>query len=268
MKSIKTLLSIILVATSSMLFAQDSNALDSTNQVEMADESAMDNSEGAAEELADLAISEEPSFTEKLQRFFIDGGIGFMVVVLLCLVLGVSIAIERIIYLSLSTINHKQFLTDIESALQTGGVEKAKQLCTETRGPIASIFHDGLKSANEGPEAVERVIVAGGSVQMGLLEKGISWISLFIALAPMLGFLGTVLGMIESFNAIEDAGGIKPTVVAGGIKTALITTVAGLVVAIILQVFYNFIVSKIDALVNSMEDASNDFVQIVKAQIK
>lgn len=208
-----------------------------------------------------------PTFTEEMKNLFVDGGIGFMVVVLLCLIIGVSIAIERIIYLSLSTVNTKKLLSDVEAALNSGGIEAAKKVCQDTRGPVGGIFFDGLERADEGAEAVERAIISGGSIQMGLMEKGTSWISLFIALAPMLGFLGTVLGMIDSFNAIEEAGGIKPTVVAGGIKTALITTVAGLVVAIILQVFYNFIVAKIDNLVNSMEDASNTFVKLVKTKI-
>ena len=208
-----------------------------------------------------------PTFTEKMKDLFIDGGIEFMVIVLLCLIIGISIAIERIIYLSLATVNTKKLLQEVDDALSRGGIEAAKQVCQDTRGPVGAIFYDGLERADEGAEAVERAIISGGSIQMGLMEKGTSWISLFIALAPMLGFLGTVLGMIDSFNAIEEAGGIKPTVVAGGIKTALITTVAGLVVAIILQVFYNFIVAKIDNLVNAMEDASNTFVKLVKTKL-
>jgi biopolymer transport protein ExbB len=211
--------------------------------------------------------NDEPGFTENIKDFFIDGGIGFMIIILLCLIIGVSIAIERIIYLSLATVNHKKLLEEVEDALNRGGIEAAKAVCQDTRGPVGSIFYDGLTRAEEGPEVVERAIISGGSVQLGLMEKGTSWISLFISLAPMLGFLGTVLGMIDSFDAIEEAGGIKPTVVAGGIKTALITTVAGLVVAIILQVFHNFIVAKIDNLTNAMEDASNTFVKLVKTKL-
>lgn len=214
-----------------------------------------------------MTENEVPGFTEQMKDLFIDGGIGFMVVVLLCLIIGVSIAVERIIYLSLASVNTKKLLSDVESALDNGGVEAAKDVCQNTRGPVGSIFYEGLSRADEGAEEVEKAIIAGGSVQMGLMEKGTSWISLFISLAPMLGFLGTVLGMIDAFDAIQEAGGIKPTVVAGGIKTALITTVAGLIVAIILQVFYNFIVSKIDNLVNTMEDASNTFVKLVKSKI-
>ena len=224
-----------------------------------------------------LVVQEEPSlevpendapgFTEKVKSYFIEGKIEFMIWVLLCLIIGVAIAIERIIYLSLATVNTNKLLQDVDAALTSGGIDAAKEVCRNTRGPVGSIFYEGLSRSEEGAEAVERAIISGGSVQMGLMEKGTSWISLFIALAPMLGFLGTVIGMIDSFSAIEEAGGIKPTVVAGGIKTALITTVAGLIVAIILQVFFNFIVSKIDNLVNSMEDASNSFVKMVKTKI-
>ena len=165
----------------------------------------------------------------------------------------------------LFTINHKKLLVDVDNALNSGGIEAAKTVCQNTRGPVGSIFYDGLPRSDDGADAVERAIISGGAVHMGLMEKGTSWISLFISLAPMLGFLGTVIGMIDSFTAIEDAGGVKPSLMAGGIKKALITTVAGLVVAIILQVFYNFIIAKIDNLVNSMEDASNTFVRFFGA---
>lgn len=263
MKNFKSYYSLFLLLTLSLLISQTSFAQDTLNEasqeVSMVEEEAI--------EAPVLEGNETPSFTEDIKDLFIDGGIGFMVVVLLCLIIGVSIAIERIIYLSLATINHKKLLGEVEEALGNGGIEAAKAVCQNTRGPVGSIFYEGLNRADEGAEAVERAIISGGSVQMGLMEKGTSWISLFISLAPMLGFLGTVLGMIESFDAIEEAGGIKPTVVAGGIKTALITTVAGLVVAIILQVFYNFIVAKIDNLVNAMEDASNTFVKLVKTKM-
>lgn len=214
-----------------------------------------------------LPVSEVPTFTERMKDIFIDGGIEFMVPILLCLVIGVAIAIERVIYLSASTVNTKKLLAEVESALNSGGIEAAKTVCQNTRGPVGSIFYEGLTRADEGAEAIERSIIAGGSVQMGLMEKGTSWINLFIALAPMLGFLGTVYGMIGAFDAIEEAGGIKPTLVAGGIKVALITTVGGLIVAIILQIFMNYILSKIDNLVNTMEDASNTFVKMVKTKL-
>jgi biopolymer transport protein ExbB len=257
-----------LLLTLGLLAPQISFAQDSTENVSQAEVENVE-SEEIAESLDEdvLMGNEEPGFTEKIKDLFIDGGIEFMVIVLLCLIIGVSIAIERIIYLSLATVNHHKLLEEVENALNSGGIEAAKTVCQNTRGPVGSIFYDGLTRAEEGADAVERAIISGGSVQMGLMEKGTSWISLFISLAPMLGFLGTVLGMIDSFDAIEEAGGIKPTVVAGGIKTALITTVAGLVVAIILQVFFNFIVAKIDNLVNAMEDASNTFVKLVKTKL-
>lgn len=206
--------------------------------------------------------SDKPLY-QQIKTKFIEGGPAFMVWVVLCLILGLAIAIERLIYLSRATTNNKKLLEGIESALQEGGIEKAKDLCRDTRGPVASIFYQGLLHYDEGLESVEKNITAYGGVQMGQLESGLSWIALFIALAPMLGFLGTVVGMVSAFDAIEAAGDISPTVVAGGIKVALITTIAGLIVAIILQIFYNIIVAKIDSLVNSMEDASINFVDIL-----
>jgi biopolymer transport protein ExbB len=209
----------------------------------------------------------EPSFTQKVKKRFIEGGVFFMIWVLACLILGIATAIERIIYLSLSNVNTKKVLQQVEEALNNGGVEVAKEVCRNTRGPVGSIFYDGLVRSDEGIEQVEKAVIAGGSVQMGLMEKGVSWISLFIALAPMLGFLGTVLGMIGAFDSIAEAGGIEASAMAGDIKMALITTVAGLIVAIILQVFYNIVVAKIDNLVNQMEDASNAFIKIVQNNI-
>ncbi len=200
---------------------------------------------------------------EVLKQYFIDGGWQFMALVLVCLILGLAVCIERIITLNLKTVNPNALLRNVESALQEGDVERAKEVCKSTRGPIASIFYQGLNRADEGLDVVEKSIVSYGSVQMGLLEKGLVWISLFISLAPMLGFMGTVLGMIEAFNSIEEAGDISPGLVAGGIKQALLTTVFGLVVAIILQIFYNYIVSKVDGIVNNMEDASISFVDLL-----
>ncbi len=199
---------------------------------------------------------EELGFHQELKKRFIEGGPAFMGVVLLCLILGLAIAIERIIYLNLSTTNTKKLAQDVEQALQSGGVEAAKEVCRNTKGPVASIYYQGLDRTDEGLEAVEKAVVAYGGVQMGQLEKNVSWVSLFIALAPMLGFLGTVIGMIIAFDKIEAAGDMQPSLVAGGIKVALLTTVFGLVVAMILQVFYNYIIAKIDSIVNDMEDAS------------
>ena len=206
---------------------------------------------------------EEPSFHQIIKQKFIEGGAGFMAIVLICLILGLALAIERIIYLSLATTDTNKLLNSIEDAISSGGVEAAKEICRNTKGPVASIFYQGLDRAKEGIEIVEKSIVSYGSVQMGLLERGLSWISLFISLAPMLGFMGTVIGMIGAFDAIEEAGDISPSLVAGGIKIALLTTVFGLIVAIILQIFYNYIVAKVDALVNSMEDASISLIDIL-----
>ena len=196
------------------------------------------------------------SFHQELKKRFIEGGPGFMGIVLLCLILGLAIAIERIIFLNLSTTNTKKLTQNVEDALNSGGIEAAKEVCRNTKGPVASIFYQGLDRANEDLDAAEKAVVAYGGVQMGQLEKNVSWISLFIALAPMLGFMGTVIGMIQAFDKIEAAGDMQPSLVAGGIKVALLTTVFGLIVAIILQIFYNYIIAKIDSIVNDMEDAS------------
>lgn len=200
---------------------------------------------------------------QQLKEKFIEGGAGFMASVLICLILGLAIAIERIIYLTLSTTNTQKLLTKVEDALKNGGVEAAKEVCRNTRGPVASIFYQGLSRMDEGMEVVEKSVVSYGSVQMSQLENGISWIQLFIAIAPMLGFLGTVIGMVGAFDAIQAAGDISPTVVAGGIKVALITTIAGLIVAIILQMFFNYIISKIDSIVVSMEEASISLIDLL-----
>ena len=200
---------------------------------------------------------------QELKKRFIEGGPGFMGIVLLCLILGLAIAIERIIFLNLSTTNSKKLTQDVEDALASGGVEAAKEVCRNTKGPIASIFYQGLDRADENIDAAEKAVVAYGGVQMGQLEKNVSWISLFIALAPMLGFMGTVIGMIQAFDKIEAAGDIQPSLVAGGIKVALLTTVFGLIVAIILQIFYNYIIAKIDSIVNDMEDASISLMDLL-----
>lgn len=217
----------------------------------------------SGEELAPAANDGEYSLTTKLKIRFIEGGPGFMGIVLLCLIFGLALVIERIVYLNLATTNSKKLLENIEQALASGGVEAAKEVCRNTRGPVASIFYQGLDRAEEGVDMVEKSVVAYGGVQMGLLEKGMSWIALFIALAPMLGFMGTVIGMIDAFDAIAKAGVISASVVADGIKVALLTTVFGLVVAIILQVFYNYLLAKIDSLVNTMEDASISLIDIL-----
>ena len=203
-----------------------------------------------------------------LMQKFLEGGWGWMLPVLLCLVLGLAIAIERILYLSLSAINTKKLAANVEEALKNGGVEAAKEVCKNARGPVASIYWQGLSRYSQGLDAVEKAVVSYGSVQTGQMEAGLSWIGLFIALAPMLGFMGTVVGMIGAFDAIQAAGDISPTLVAGGIKVALLTTLMGLIAAVILQIFYNYIISKIDTLVNTMEDASIDLMDILTAYNK
>jgi len=251
--------------------AVDSAALDSIAIVEAAaleakakaDEEALAKAEAEAESKPVELVQEDPDISQTIKKYFIDGGPMFMSFVLIALILGLALCIERIIYLNLATTNTKKLLESIEAALSSGGVEEAKEVCRNTRGPVASIFYQGLERSNEGVEMVEKSIIAYGGVQMGLLEKGLSWIGLFIALAPMLGFMGTVIGMIDTFNVIETKGEAEPAELAGGIKVALLTTVSGLIVAMILQVFYNYIVSKIDGLVNQMEDASISMVDIL-----
>ena len=220
--------------------------------------------EAALEEAAVAPVAEEGGIHQALKQKFIEGGAGFMGTVALCLILGLAISIERIIYLSLATSNSKKLLEDVEEALASaGGVEAAKEICRNTRGPVASIFYQGLTRVDEGIEVVEKSIISYGGVQTTLLEKNLSWLGLFIGLAPMLGFLGTVIGMIEAFDRIQQAGDISATIVAGGIKVALITTVGGLIVAIILQLFYNFIVSRIESVVSDMEDSSISMLDIL-----
>ena len=223
-----------------------------------------------AEEAAPMEMEQEQeesaaekSLHQVIKQKFIEGGPEFMSFVLICLILGLALSIERILYLNMATTNTGKLLEDVDTALQSGGVDAAKEVCRNTRGPVASIFYQGLDRANHGIEMVEKSVVSYGSVQMGLLEKGLSWISLFIALAPMLGFFGTVIGMIEAFDAIAAANNISPGIVAGGIGVALITTVSGLLVAMILQIFYNYIVAKVDSLVNEMEDASIGLVDLL-----
>jgi len=211
----------------------------------------------------DLVAQDSSGAFQVLKEKFIEGDWRFMSLVLVCLILGLAFAIERIITLNIATTNTDRLLSNIDAKLAEGDVEAAMEVAKSTPGPTASIMYEGLRNAKDGPEAVEKAIVSYGSVQMGLLEKGLIWISLFIAIAPMLGFMGTVIGMIQAFDKIQATSSLSPSVVAGGIKVALLTTVFGLIVAIILQIFYNYIVSKIDGIVNRMEDASIGLVDIM-----
>ena len=209
-------------------------------------------------------------FTQVLKEQFIQGGPAFMGIVLLCLILGLAVAIERIIYLNLATTNSTKLKQQVEDALASGGVEAAKDVCRNTRGPIASIYYQGLDRVDEGVDAAEKAVVAYGGVQMGQLEKNVSWLSLFIAIAPMLGFMGTVIGMIQAFEKISAAGGLglDASLIAGDIQVALLTTVFGLITAIILQIFYNYIIAKIDSIVNDMEDSSIALIDMLAAHKK
>ena len=259
------------------MITEGAEEADSSVQEEVQVEEAVEEVVSEVEEAsAPVEEAEEDGFfanvekvTQEIKKKFIDRGPLFMSFVLIALILGLALSIERIIYLNLATTNTEKLLEDIESAMSNGGVESAKEVCRNTRGPVASIFLQGLERSSEGIEMVEKSVIAYGGVQMGLLERGLSWIGLFIALAPMLGFMGTVIGMIDAFDIIEAKGEAKPDELAGGIKVALITTVSGLIVAIILQIFYNYIVSKIDTLVNQMEDASISLIDVlVKHDLK
>ena len=214
------------------------------------------------EEVATAAV-EEGGLHKELKTKFIEGDASFMSLVAIALVLGLAFCIERIIYLSLAEVNTKKLMASVEAALEKGDVEGAKDICRNTRGPVASICYQGLMRIDEGLDVVERSVVSYGGVQAGYLEKGCSWITLFIQMAPSLGFLGTVIGMVMAFDKIQQAGDISPTVVAGGMKVALITTIFGLVVALILQVFYNYILSKIEAITSQMEDSSITLLDMI-----
>ena len=258
--------------SNSVLAQQDEN-VPQTEQVATEEVAAEQVAEEAApaEEVVTTTMTEEENtltFHETIKKQFIDGGWGFMTLVLIVLVLGLAISIERIIYLTLSTTNTKKLVVEFEKALNEGGIEKAKELCRNTRGPVASIFYQGLMRYNDGLEEVEKAMISYGSVMNGNLTSGSSWITLFIALGPMLGFFGTVIGMIQAFDAIAAAGDISPTVVAGGMKVALITTVFGLLVAMILQIAYNFILNKIEGILNDMEDSTITFMDILNEYSK
>ncbi|MCB9081571.1 MAG: MotA/TolQ/ExbB proton channel family protein [Lewinellaceae bacterium] len=256
------------VFATNAVYAQETT--DATEQVDTSAAATDDASaeEAPAEEMAPVAAPAEDAGSDLsgyqiLKKYFIDGDWRFMSIVLVALILGLAFCIERIITLNIASVNTDKLLARIDDKLKGGDLDGAMEVCKSTPGPTASILFEGLKNASKGPDAVEKAIVSYGGVQMGLLERGLVWISLFIALAPMLGFMGTVIGMVQAFDRIEAVGDLSPSVVAGGIKVALLTTVFGLVVAIILQIFYNYIVSKIDGIVNKMEDASIALVDIM-----
>ena len=212
---------------------------------------------------ADILSGSEVPLNQALKTKFIEGDPKFMSLIVICLIIGLALAIERILYLSFSKINTKKLVENVEAALNEGGIEKAKEVCRNTRGPVASIFYQGLLRYDQGLDVVEKTIISYGSVQQSQLESGLSWISLFIAIAPSLGFLGTVIGMINAFDAIQSSGDISPNIVAGGMKIALITTVGGLIVAMILQIFYNYILAKIESITIDMEDSSISLIDVL-----
>ena len=274
MKKLFTLLAIsgmLSFGVTNNIYAQeeaDSTATEQVDSTAAVEETPIEEtSEEETPAVEETSTSEEAeterTFHQVIKDKFIEGGPEFMSFVLICLILGLAVCIERIIYLNMATTNTKKLVAQVEDALSSGGVEAAKEVCRNTSGPVASIFYQGLDRADEGIEMVEKSVVSYGGVQMGLLEKGLSWISLFIALAPMLGFFGTVIGMIGAFDAIAAANNISPGIVAGGIGVALITTVSGLLVAMVLQVFYNYLVAKVDSIVNDMEDASISLIDVL-----
>ena len=250
----------ILAAAALMAFTAN---IASAQEAEAPEQAATEEVAEAPAAPAETAAAPEVPLTQALKTKFIQGGPGFMSIIIICLVLGLALSIERILYLSFSKTNTKKLIADVEKALAEGGIEKAKDVCREARGPVASIYYQGLMHYDQGIDVVEKYIVSYGSVQNSELESGLSWISLFIAIAPSLGFLGTVIGMIQAFDDIEKAGDISPNVVAGGMKVALITTVAGLIVAMILQVFYNYILAKIESITIDMEDSSISLVDVL-----
>ena len=235
--------------------AEDNSATDSIAAAEPAEEEVA--------EVEEASSTEGEGLHKIIKTKFIEGSAGFMSLVAIAMIFGLALCIERIIFLSLSEINSKKLLEDIQTALENGDVEGAKSICRDTRGPVASICYQGMMRIDEGLDVVERSVISYGSVQASNLEKNLSWITLFIAMSPSLGFLGTVIGMVQAFDDIQKAGDISPQVVAGGMKVALITTIFGIIVALILQVFYNYILSKVEALNTDMEDSSVSLLDII-----
>nr|WP_311447808.1 MotA/TolQ/ExbB proton channel family protein [uncultured Porphyromonas sp.] len=251
---------------STMAMAQNADSAAAAPATEQVDSTAAAAPQAAAADASATAgeeVAAETTFHQELKTKFIEGGADFMALIAITLILGLAICLERIIYLNLANTNPDQLLKNIEAALAAGDLEKAKSIARDTRGPIASIAYQALLRANQGIDIVEKSVVSYGGVQGGLLEKNLSWITLFIAMAPSLGFLGTVVGMVQAFDNIERVGDISPTVVAGGMKVALITTIGGLVVALILQIFYNYILSLVEGILNRMEDASITLLDLV-----
>ena len=271
MKKVIALMSIVgllTFANFNNVMAQDATPAEGTEQVAANDEAPAADAavaEPAAEEetVAAAPADDTKSFHQMLKEKYIQGGAGWMTPVLLCLIFGMALIIERILYLNMATTNVKKLLEGIEENAKKGDWKGARELCANTRGPVASIFVQGLDRIDQGLDNVEKAVTSYGGVQMARLENNMTWIGLFIALAPSLGLLGTVVGLVQAFDDIETAGDISPTVVAGGMKVALLTTIFGLITAIILQIFYNYILTKIESLVDQMEDGSISFMDIL-----
>ncbi len=259
-----TLAGLLTIGIANLTLAQDSTGTmkDTASSIKDTTAASMQTGESTTA-VEEPAASEPQSFHQVLKEKFIEGGAGFMSPILLCLIVGLALSIERILYLNLSTTNTTKLLNKVETALEANGISAAKDICRDTRGPVAGVFYQGLDRYDEGIDVVEKSIISYGGVLMARLERNLSWITLFIALAPMLGFLGTVVGMVKAFDSIEAAGDISPTIVAGGMKVALLTTVFGLIVAIILQVLYNYLVTKVEGIVNSMEDVTISFIDVL-----
>lgn len=258
-----TVIAVLLMGNNVLVMAQEAEQVAAE---EVLTDAPVVEEEEATEIAAVAEVSEDNALValhKTLKTKFIEGGAFFMGLTILTLIFGLALCIERIVYLSLSKTNTKKLLAEIENALAEGGIEKALEVCRNTRGPVASIFYQGLSRYDEGVEVVEKTVSSYGGVQLGLLEKNLSWITLFIAIAPSLGFLGTIIGMIQAFDKIQQVGDISATVVAGGIKVALLTTLLGLVIAVVLQIFYNYILSLVEGLVNEMEDSSISLLDIV-----
>lgn len=263
MKKVFAILSIVAIfnfGSTLNVVAQDSTA---TEQVAATDSAVAVTDTTQVTEEAAAPVAEEGGMHKALKQKFIEGGAGWMAPIAFCLIVGLALCIERILYLSLSSTNTKKLLNNIEEAWNKGGVNAALEVCRNTRGPVASIFYQGLSRYDEGIEVVEKTVASYGGVQLGLLEKNLTWVSLFITLSPSLGFLGTVVGMIQAFDKIQQVGDISATVVAGGMKVALLTTVFGLIVAMILQVFFNYILTLIESMTNDMEDSSISLLDII-----
>lgn len=263
--AIIALMGVFTFGMTQFMSAQDEENVD-TAATEQVDTAAVEETDSAA--VTEEAAIPEPEVQEvgmykELKTKFIEGSAGFMAIVAVAMIVGLAFCIERMIYLALADVKTDKMLEDVDKALAAKDVEKAKTICRNTRGPIASISYQGLMRLDQGADAVEKAIVAYGAVQASNLEKGCSWITLFIAMAPSLGFLGTVVGMVQAFDAIQQAGDISPTVVASGMKVALLTTIFGIIVALVLQVFYNYILAKIESITAQMEDTTISLLDLV-----